>query len=497
MFKEIRNPFLYFIIFSSAVLAITNCFLPLTDDVSLHLFHSLRMVESGGLYERWAEVMPPTIYVIYSIPVYFSKLTGLNHTFSVNFCVDCLSVISLFLINHSLKKNLIEGGLRKHILMAALCIFFVLPVFTFSVNDRDTLFLILCYPWLINKILKNESSLPVIIFAAIGFSIKQYNYLYPLVFILLIENFDRNYFRRIFSKENLLLAAAIMILNIAFIIKFTAYYTELLPVLLVSYKGIHAYSYGALIYSVFIFLVIIFFLVRSEHLRKYLKSYLILIAISIMVVSLNGNSKYNANHPIALAILIIFHLINSSGKEQTRYTLKLLMVMAVSGVLLLQVLILYFFIKITRNEEKDKVCHQQINNYTKDPYIFLSVENWAFQQRYSDSDEDVYDNKNHMFAIDHLWMLPWLYNNKEDPKAYIVKNYLRKKMVEALGRGKDVSIMVDLSKFRDKIPEGFNILDFFRSELHLENELKGFKKIADIDKCGPTKIEVWRKAGRE
>ncbi len=485
-----KNPLLCFVIFSSIILAISNYFFSFNFDVALHFFHSIRMVEQGGLYTRWVEVMPPTIYLIYALPVYVHKITGLSYVFCLNFFVNLLSLVSVLLINNSLKRGNVDNGTRINFITAALIIFFIIPYLNLAQNDRDTLFLVLCYPWIMNRILKLRSGLPVLVLAVIGFSIKQYNCLYPLAIILLGENFDRDYFRRIFSRENIILGTLMAGLQIIYFICFREYYTEILPVLLVAYKGYYPPSTWLLLVSGFVFLFIFFYFMKLKISKNVLRIFLIIFAVTLVIITLNGNVRYNLNHTYAIAAIAIFYVISIHPKAETRYTISLFVCMVITMSLLMQGLAVKKVLISDRADEHYDKCHQKLTEYTKHPYIFLDVMRWGFMQDYTNSDRLYYENTNHMMALDHFWMMPWLYNNKDKPEATKIKDYIRKNIEDALARDDNPYIINDISPQHESLPEGFDILNFLKNDVGLAKELQDFRKIDYISEC---QIEIWKK----
>jgi hypothetical protein len=201
------------------------------------------------------------------------------------------------------------------------------------------------------------------------------------------------------------------------------------------------------------------------------------------------------NYPFSAAALAIMHIMWNVN-EKTRYTIKMLLGIMLVSTLLIQVMIVYYVNKKDETPER-AACYKHISDYTAKPYIYLSAGSWAFQKNYSSYDLFYFDNIQHQLAIDHMWMLPWLYNHLDDKNAYVVKDYIRKNMIEALHRSDNVSIIVVVSRQHEKLPENFNILQFMRDNLDLKSELDGYVKVDNIDGCESyqvDKTEIWQKS---
>jgi len=472
---------------------ICSFFIPMTADVELHFFHSVRMVEDGGLYKRWIEVMPPTLYLLYAIPVYLNKLTSLNYNYSLATFTFLISFLSVYITTISLKKNNIAPNTIRNFQLALLAIFFFSPLFTGSIFDRDMLFLIFAYPWIIHKILGLKSNLWIILFAVIGCSIKQYFYLYFVILILFSAEFNKHYLRNLFSKENFLIGFLVVLLNGFYFYQFTEYFTKLLPVLLISYKD-YTDANKSLLYSMFFGCVFVscYFFYLSKELRRFIKIYSALFLCALATLHLNTGILYNINHTISVFILILFHFLSSEklSKKDTD-TAKYLLVTIFASFAFFSPLVVYLIHSSDTDQERIDY-DTKLNTYTNKPYMYINVLDFACTL--NSNSGSIFDNRNHMIALDHFWMTPWLYKNLDHPKAYIVKNFVKEQLLEALQREKDVTILVAIEKQNKTLGDDFNIFEFFKKNLDLENEFKDYKKVDYFECCkGKRKTEVWKK----
>lgn len=471
-------------------------FTPTLVDVTLHLFFSIRLIEDGGLYTRWVEVMPPTIYLIYSIPVFLHKITNLSYYTCVNLFTISLSFYSICLTSNLFKGFEAEAKLKKlknPILCGLFIIFFILPAYTFSTNDREILFAILCYPWIICSIFDIKKTKQVIFFASIGFMIKQYNLIYPLIFIIFSEKFNKNYFKNTLSKENFLLGFFIVLQFGLHLYFFPEYFTEILTILLISYKGVYGFGIYKLFYIIVISGIILFYFYQIQDCRIYIKKIILLLACGSACLILNGNPLYNFVHLYAPITLILLLIIFLHTDRSIRYTfsvlLNILAFIAFFNSLVIFDMANTEFIKVPSKKE---IFYETQEKYTKKPFISLSVNNWAFINNGLDK------KPMNMLAFDHLWMLPWLVNNLDDPNSEIVKKYLRKKFIEALNRSQEISILSYIGGNHSSIPSNLDLFRFFEKELNLSKEFKNFKKIRSINACtdqvkNDCKIDIWQR----
>ena len=86
-------------------------------------------------------------------------------------------------------------------------------------------------------------------------------------------------------------------------------------------------------------------------------------------------------------------------------------------------------------------------------------------------------------------MMPWFYKYRSDPKAYIVQDYVRGKMEEALKRSDKPYILLDNNGYRGEKPANYNILDYLKNDMNMTEELKNYKKIDKLEKCDD--LEIW------
>ena len=282
------------IYFFAFIITVARFFYPITHDVELHYFHSIRLIEEGGLYTRWIEVMPPTIYLIYALPAYITKLTGVSYSFSMNIFCLALSFFSIYLVSNVLKKQKLEEWQNKGLFLATIFLYFVIPASISASNDRDLLLYILALPWIFECIFKQKHKSINIILASIGFMIKPYNLAIPLLLILFSNGFNRTTISKIFSKENLFLAFLIIIQTALNIYFFPEYYTELVPVLAISYTAINANKMSQLYYTIFT-LGFVYFSYHENEKMNFLdkKIYILFLFGCLIPFFLNGFVAYN------------------------------------------------------------------------------------------------------------------------------------------------------------------------------------------------------------
>ncbi len=245
-------------------------------DVSWLMHASQRMLAGGSYTNDFFEINPPLILYLYVPPVLLHKITNISIVCSLQLYVYSIATISLFVCSKLASKvfyNQVE--LKNIVIITLAAIFMLLPIYQFG--QREHLLLMLTFPYLFLVIYRLKigefskySACIIGIFAGLGFGIKPYFLLIPLLIELYVVYRKKNIFY--FIREETLSLALVMALYLTLIYcRHLDYLTIVMPIFKILYYSGFESSWNMLLLNpltIFamtsLVLIVVFFTTTQE-----------------------------------------------------------------------------------------------------------------------------------------------------------------------------------------------------------------------------------------
>lgn len=200
------------------------------------LLHTTESLLQGGRYNQdFFETNPPMILYLYIPAVLLHKLSHLNLIISFRIYIITLALISVYICNSLFKKIFLkqDNNIRYVLLVALTFALLLLP--SRELGEREHVMMILCLPYIFLTVLraKNEylikkTSFLIGIFAGLGFAIKPYFLITPLLIEIYLALKNKKLFFY-FRPETIAIALIIILYIISLFIFTPEYLTQTLP----------------------------------------------------------------------------------------------------------------------------------------------------------------------------------------------------------------------------------------------------------------------------
>ncbi|WP_226782788.1 hypothetical protein [Oceaniglobus trochenteri] len=284
----------------------------LSHDISWYLISTGWWLDGVGIYAEILELNPPLAFYLTAIPVWVSRVAGIDPTVAFKGFVLVLAAVSLALSQRLLAR---EGGptaaARPVVLAVAAVGLLLLPIADFG--QRDHLFAILFLPFLVMNLVSRPVSGPmragVAVWATFGVALKHYFLLLPLA-ILVCQMVAARGLRPVFRVEYLVMAGMLVLYVAASVVLHPAYFDSVVPLTLQVYGAFDA---------PFLFTVS----------RAGLPILLLLVALALLLVN-RARPQSNRVAVLSGAAGIAVFLIQSKGWSYQRIPADLFVTMAVT-----------------------------------------------------------------------------------------------------------------------------------------------------------------------
>lgn len=208
-------------------------------DVAWYVYCNLQQLEGKRLYVDFIEINPPISFYLTMIPVLVSKATGLPVNISLSAFVFLLTALVLRLISLFDQSNDEHGRQVKR--LACAIILTIAPLCVFAQREHFAVLLGLPYLYLAGARLKGtpvsvRTAILIGVMAGIGFSIKHYFLLTPLLVEALLIYRQRSF--RSLLRAEMYAAIAIGLLHASLVIAvYPEYFTKVLPLVFGAYSA--------------------------------------------------------------------------------------------------------------------------------------------------------------------------------------------------------------------------------------------------------------------
>jgi hypothetical protein len=531
------------------ILIIRIFFVGLTTDTTTLLHYSNYILRDGGMYERWFEVNPPLVMLLY-IPVVKLIRVGLSPSIALNMYVAFLIILS-----HVGTKKIIShstlGNDEKKIWMLAQGTALILLASLFDIyGDREHLFYVFTLPWITAMLFELPISIWIGCLAGIGFCIKPYN---MIIFIALYIVGRRSYSWKKMAKDrswkiviivclmyifslfiwfpgylntvvplamkvyplvcfdvmHKVFIIALMVLPIPFLmycIKDSS--SRALPVLIAWILSVSlvVFENGGWQYTAYLLLVPLWYGFLISFINKDLLNYSHskdhrFIAISFLffigvIIAALQDKVYDFLNFVPL-VALIFPLLSIFNLDRLGLFLSLFTLMIVSGIQLKKNVISTretgYSINSFRN---DPLVIKELQEVAKPTFASLSIDLWAV------SITAFSEERRHTFGYDYLWPMLWLNKNPNSPDFFRVRTQLINSFKQSLDQHTAILIV-------DRSPSQYRLMNdnphynsdfiyrFYWDAPELKASLSHYKMIKKIDHCSaflPSKcrFDIWK-----
>jgi|GEM_PF-1003393 len=284
-----------------------------------HLLLYAKILLSGKkLYLDLFSVQPPLIFWLYTIPVFIGSHMGIEPYQALVF-LGCITVLGVIYISLRLiKLNPVFALDKSKQMNFCLLLFavFVLLTNPMYFADRDHLFLILTFPYIL-RFMPSIGAAPIVLriiiglLAAIGFCIKPHCFV-VFAFIQLAVIWRQRSLRALFYQENIVIYLfALVYLGCIFV--FTPQYINtVLPMASATYDAANARIANILLFSCLLFqFLVIFVEFRLRYKSPYRQDifYLSFVSIGLLIYALANNGWSYSWNPLNSVLLIIAGLV--------------------------------------------------------------------------------------------------------------------------------------------------------------------------------------------
>lgn len=285
-------------------------------DVSWILVAAQRLLAGGTYSKNFFETTPPMILYLSIPPVLFAKYFLINNALALRIYVFSIATMSILICNSLIKKIFSTNQITQSYLFIVMLtvVFLVLPVYEFG--QREHLLVILTMPYLLlatcrlqNGLIKPFFAVLIGLLAALGFAIKPYYLLTPV----LVELYVIFCKRHIFSCVRLETVTMGLVLSayLVFALIFQQdYFSIVAPyVMRTYYSGMSMPWHNIVLWSpvLYCFLVVVFYIIQyKDNPNKILSTILLISTISFLLVCViqRLNFYYHVYPAFSLAILL-------------------------------------------------------------------------------------------------------------------------------------------------------------------------------------------------
>lgn len=222
-------------------------------DIS-QLIHVANQMMSGGSYVKdFFTPNPPIILHLYIVPVFFSKLLGLNATIAFRIYIFILSTISLFIcylvLNQIISKK--DSFLLDALVLSLAVTFLIVPLYQFG--QRDCLLYIFSAPYLFLVALRLQGkeinayyAFFIGLLAGLGFAIKPCFLIIPLLIELYYIYFTKRWFAWLRS-ETIAIFLVLATYAVIMFLFYKEYVFDLVPYLIKNYYNSVGFPWSEMI----------------------------------------------------------------------------------------------------------------------------------------------------------------------------------------------------------------------------------------------------------
>lgn len=457
----------------------------LNNDTKAQLHFAMLLLKEGGLYERWIDVNPPMIFLLYLPPAWLITEHILNPKLALNLYTLVLCLGSILATWQVLKPL----EFRERLGWTSLCAFILLavPPFCFVFGDREHLLFIFALPWMMQMLLGMEPRAWSVVMAAPGIFLKPYNLLI-CVALLLFGGPKKTFMARVFSRSSMIFLVLGLCYVAAIFIWFPRYPLSVLPLLLVVYreiaKPLWLQSWRVQPFVAVGGIMLMLGRFRNAFPRFALESMLV---ACFAVYFLNGGWLYTLYLLAVPCLIIAFMPLMSGPGEGPNAARKHEAARAFGGGVLVAAMLIcgialnadYYFtgsnIYGRAYTDVPPEFNARFRKAAGENFILLSPTIWA------SNTADLGEAPHHLYAYDSMWMLPWLYTHPDSPKRQQVQDAVALPLVSALAT--HPRVIVDESRRQRNLPENISIMRFLKEDPRLAAAFDGYVRVDEINVC--------------
>jgi hypothetical protein len=475
----------------SLLFACGNLYAGCMGDSRLFLFLSVRMLEDGGLYERWFEVNPPLIMLLDAVPAWFIIHAHVPAHWAHALFAMLLSIGSAYGCRTVIRSSPLDPSRRNLLFAASLGVLFILPDLVFDFGDREHTLMTLSLPWIWQMLLGVKPSWTLAALAAVGFCLKPYNLVIALLLTLFGGPPQWRWHRRLFAPSSFAIGC-VALGYAAIVLAFFPGYLAELPITAPAYSHTRVSLPVRLTFLPF-FLFVIGILIRTglpERIYRRRAWYAFLAAMAISY-SFGGGWNYTQYMLLVPLLLVSCAALMPPDAHRKEVTVTAALMIALllggSGYVLGRDIV-----SLTRNhmpafgKPPTAEVNRELKKAAGDTFVLLSLSYW------STSVDEVYGPPQSVFGYDNLWLLPYMLDRPDDPKTRIMREKLGARLAFALRTQPPPTLIVDVSPRDSVLPPGFDKLAYLREDPRVDAALRRYAPQRIIDRCTPRQQDMCR-----
>lgn len=499
---------------ASMVIVVLSIFghmkIAMNNDQLAFILYGEKLFAGARPYVDWVEVNPPMIYLIYAIPLYIHHATDIFVRDIFNTYFVLVVSVSLFLsfmvLWHSTVSSYVRNILLSSLALGLFTVSFIHNVF----GDREHLMIVMMAPWFIlfSPYVRYETvplkwRLSVAVFAAFGFAIKPYAYIFYVATVVYSLIRGATVKELIKQFEHYIVIGVAFIYLLAMLTYFSAWFTEIVPLASKTYWAI---SWG---------LSSKLDIIQQEFFARYA----VLSLAGVGVIWLVTPNLYipAINYLLLLLLACVGYYLMNAGWHYTQYPF-----MAVSWMLLVLVSVLYLKIcgkiikkfqhrlsvllitavfgsamyfsyilpALDRASWDMRLTHEKghpigtkgieddaaarIYHYLdQNPeFMLLAINHWGANIR---GEAGIYKP---VGRFDFLWFLPGIVEMAKQPhrrhEAKELMDYLGNSLAEDLDRFKPGVIISDISPQQRSLPPSYNVIEALKDHKVFMEQLDNY-----------------------
>ena len=429
-----------------------------------------KLLNNGNYHHDFFDLNPPLIIYLLTPVLAFQSLFNLSSQVSLDLYIFLLSIISLFLCHIELKKIYTpakQAFIQIYILVLA-CIYLLLPLTDFGEREHLLVmfampYILLCTRRLTGHQIPRIEAITIGIFAGIGFAIKPYFILVPLLIELHSLYFTRKLFFCIRPEFIIVLAIYTSHFILTFFIH-SDYFSIVAPTAIQFYYGGFTDAWSIVLVNIntyfLILATLVFIFISRKNIFNNINSVIFTAFIAYILIYLIQHSdwKYHILPAFSLGILLIFLALTEIWPEiqlasKTKQCLLALFACTTLS-MPLTLLINYYYLGVEIKKHTVVLTHFLQEHAKNKSVLFIDASPREFYPAINASSV-----KNASRFL-HMFWLPCI--AKHPGSTFTLEESLNQLMIEDIEQNKPDYIFFDIKKYKT-FYEGvmFNYLDYF------------------------------------
>lgn len=494
----------------SAAAAVVHLFIELSHDTYTLTYQTQKMLAGMEPYVDFSDTNPPLVHLLYAVPVALAQWSGWPVYPFLNGLALLAVIVALLLSDRLLRDSrstrLTRAMVASTLAFALLVLSFIHQVFA----DREHLIMVLIAPWLLlySPLVEREAvprrwRIAAAALAGIGFALKPYAYVIYVAVVGFVVCFERPLRRVVCEVEHYIIAAVALLYFAVIFVFFHAYLSIILPL---AWQTYDAYRWSLQTRSDVITLLLCSYVLFAAVLWKGAPgfwnrtiSYLFVMLLGAMGAFLLSSGWYYTRYLfIAVGWVLTIAAAQRLSGVWSSFSVYRQLCLSVPLLAMVYGMGYHFLLPTYRRVLWDSYSQiiygfpsqaRRLSKPTMDKFsAYLDT-----HPRYLLLTTNIFDTtllkegtaRESVGRFNHLWMLPGIIRT-QNPSSYLalhteVAGYL----AENLEKQRPDTVIIDVSPDRFRLPQDYDILQFFQSDEKFARAWAMYDWAGTIDDCKP------------